>query len=333
MSPLTDAAVARLRSVATWPEFASGRYSVTAGRYRDDQLQDKPVFVQGTYQRGISNLWTGYTGSIIADQYMAVQGGLALSTPVGAFAFDVTHSSASGLDAEEELSGSSSGQSYRLSYSKLVETTRTNFVVAAYRFSSAGYLSFSDFTQSRDATAQSPRRQRNRLQVNVNQPLGDHYGSLFVSGSAQNYWQTGEDGDVGYQAGYSNSFRWGSMSLSASRTETDLGETDTQYMLTLSLPLGHSSHAPHLNSSTTYSDKGDLNSQAGISGSLEHSTSSTTAFMAHAAAPTRTAAAPAGSTPSTVQPAPTSRPATAMAMAIARLAWGSRAASSPTPAA
>ena len=29
MRPLTDAAVARLRSVATWPEFASGRYSVT----------------------------------------------------------------------------------------------------------------------------------------------------------------------------------------------------------------------------------------------------------------------------------------------------------------
>ena len=29
MSPLTDAAVARLRSVATWPEFASARYSVT----------------------------------------------------------------------------------------------------------------------------------------------------------------------------------------------------------------------------------------------------------------------------------------------------------------
>lgn len=255
-------------SVAQLLRPGTGRYSVTAGRYRDDQLQDKPVFVQGTYQRGISNLWTGYTGSIIADQYMAVQGGLALSTPVGAFAFDVTHSSASELDAGEELSGSSSGQSYRLSYSKLVETTRTNFVVAAYRFSSAGYLSFSDFTQSRDATAQSPRRQRNRLQVNVNQPLGDHYGSLFVSGSAQNYWQTGEDGDVGYQAGYSNSFRWGSMSLSASRTETDLGETDTQYMLTLSLPLGHSSNAPHLNSSTTYSDKGDLNSQAGISGSL-----------------------------------------------------------------
>jgi eukaryotic-like serine/threonine-protein kinase len=29
LSPLSDAAVARLRSVATWPEFASGRYTVT----------------------------------------------------------------------------------------------------------------------------------------------------------------------------------------------------------------------------------------------------------------------------------------------------------------
>lgn len=258
-------------SVAQLLRPGTSRYSVTAGKYRDDRLKDEPNFVQGTYQRGISNAWTGYTGGIIADQYLAVQGGLALSTPVGAFAFDATHSSASGLEPLDGLGSSASGQSYRVSYSKLLESTRTNFVVAAYRFSSDGYLSFGDYAQAQDASAASPSRQRNRLQVNVSQPLADGYGSLYLSGFSQNYWQAGKSSDTSYQAGYSNSYRWGSLSLSASRARMDRGETDTQYMLSLSLPLGRSSHAPYLSSSTTWSDKGDLNSQLSVSGALGES--------------------------------------------------------------
>ncbi|MCP1626186.1 fimbria/pilus outer membrane usher protein [Pseudomonas nitroreducens] len=253
-------------SVAQLLRPGTSRYSVTAGKYRDERLANEPNFVQGTYQRGISNQWTGYTGSIIADQYLAVQGGLALSTPVGAFALDGTHSSASGLEARDGLGKSASGQSYRLSYSKLLESTRTNFVVAAYRFSSDGYLSFGDYAQAQDSAANAPYRQRNRLQLNVNQPLADGYGSLFFSGSSQNYWKAGKSSDTSYQAGYSNSYRWGSMSLSAARTQMDRGETDTQYMLSLSMPLGRSSHAPYLSSSTTWSDKGDANSQLSLSG-------------------------------------------------------------------
>ncbi|KES21453.1 MULTISPECIES: fimbria/pilus outer membrane usher protein [unclassified Pseudomonas] len=245
------------------------RYSVTAGKYRDDRLDDTPNFVQGTYQRGISNLWTGYTGSIVAENYLALQGGLALSTPVGAFAFDVTQSHASGLKAGDQ-GGSASGQSFRLSYSKLLESTRTNFAVAAYRFSSDGYLNFADF-----AYARSPEdanyiawRQRNRFQVNLSQPLGERLGSLYLSGSAQNYWNTGKGSDMSYQAGYSNSFSWGSLSLSANRTRALSGETDTQYMLNLSLPLGRFSHAPYLNSTTTRNSNGDINSQLSVAGSL-----------------------------------------------------------------
>ncbi|MBO3277694.1 fimbrial biogenesis outer membrane usher protein [Pseudomonas sp. Milli4] len=244
------------------------RYSVVAGKYRDDRLDDAPAFVQGTYQRGISNLVTGYTGSIVAEQYLAVQGGMALSTSLGAVAFDVTHSQASGLSEARQMGGSPSGQSYRLSYSKLVEPTQTNFVVAAYRFSSEGYLGFGDYAQLRDESAFNTFRQRNRFQVNVSQPLGMNYGSLFLSGSAQNYWNADKGGDMSYQAGYSNGFRWGSFSLSASRTQSERGDNETQYMLSVSLPLGRSAHAPYLSSTTTRSDNGDLNSQLSVSGAL-----------------------------------------------------------------
>jgi outer membrane usher protein len=125
-------------SVAQLLRPGTSRYSLTAGKYRDDWLKSKPRFAQGTYQRGISNRWTGYIGGIIADQYLAVQGGIALSTSLGAFAFDTTHSRASGLQERGGLNSSARGQSSRLSYSKLLESTRTNFVVSAYRFSSEG---------------------------------------------------------------------------------------------------------------------------------------------------------------------------------------------------
>lgn len=255
-------------SVAQLLRPGTSRYSLTAGKYRDDSLKNKPRFAQGTYQRGISNRWTGYIGGIIADQYLAVQGGIALSTSLGAFAFDTTHSRASGLQERGGLKSSARGQSSRLSYSKLLESTRTNFVVSAYRFSSEGYLSFGDFARARDPSAAPARRQRNRFQMNINQPLAKGYGSLFLSGSSQSYWQAGQSRDTNYQAGYSNSYRWGSMSLSASRVESNRGKKITQYMLMLSFPLGRSSRAPYLSSSSTYSDKGDLNNQLNVSGVL-----------------------------------------------------------------
>lgn len=255
-------------SVAQLLRPGASRYSATAGRYRDDRLANEPGFVQGTYQRGISNQLTGYAGGIFAGQYTALQGGLALSTSAGAFAADVTHSSASQLAPRHGLGNSTSGQSYRLSYSKLLESTRTNFVVAAYRFSSDGYLGFADYAQAQDNRALAPRRQRNRLQVNVNQPLAEGYGHLFLSGSSQNYWQTGRSGDTSFQAGYSNSYRWGNFSLSANRARMNRAETDTQYMLSLSLPLGRSRRSAYLSSSTSYSDQGNLHSQLGVSGAL-----------------------------------------------------------------
>ncbi|NTX89118.1 MULTISPECIES: fimbria/pilus outer membrane usher protein [unclassified Pseudomonas] len=245
------------------------RYSLSAGEYRDERLDDAPKFLQGTYQRGLSNLWTGYTGGIVAQNYLALQGGVALSTPVGAFAFDVTRSSASGLDPVHGLGGEASGESYRLSYSKLVESTRTNFAVAAYRFSSEGYLGLGEFAELSDGSGGTGRfRQRNRLQANISQPLADGWGSFYLSGSAQNYWNVDAGSDLSYQAGYSNGWRWGSLNLSASRTRSQSGQSQNQYMLSLSLPLGRAPSSPYLSSSYSRTDNGASDAQLGLSGSL-----------------------------------------------------------------
>ncbi|MCY1506114.1 Outer membrane usher protein HtrE [compost metagenome] len=239
------------------------RFSAVAGRYRDDLLPDEPAFLQGTYQRGLSDRWTGYAGIIAAGQYQAVLGGVAVSTPIGALAADITYSRASGLPGAVPRQ---SGHSYRLSYSKLLERTRTNFVVAAYRFSGSSYLGFADYAQLSSGQPQAFARHRNRFQLNVSQPLGQGRGSFYVSGSAQDYWQPDRAGDVSYQAGYSNTFGRVNVNLAVSRSLAAASGTEMRYMLTLAMPLGRSPGAPYLNSSVSLSGAGDAAAQVGLSG-------------------------------------------------------------------
>lgn len=54
--------------------------------------------------------------------------------------------------------GSLSGQSYRVSYSKLINETNSNITLAAYRFSSSGYMDFLTAMQTREATRRDERQ-------------------------------------------------------------------------------------------------------------------------------------------------------------------------------
>ncbi len=82
-----------------------------------------------------------------------------MNTGLGAVAVDITQSRASGLkNSATGIDEHMQGQSYRATYSKLLPETRTNFTLAAYRFSSDGYLSFGDFAGR--AVARRPRLTR-----------------------------------------------------------------------------------------------------------------------------------------------------------------------------
>lgn len=228
------------------------RYSVTGGQYRDDTLDREPNFAQGTYQYGINNLMTAYTGGIVANSYQSGQGGMAFSTPLGALAADVTLSHATSLPTERAgIKPEMSGQSYRLTYSKLLEATSTNMTIAAYRFNSENFLSLQDYAQvwGRLNERYEFDRQRNRYQLNVNQPVGER-SSFYFSGSKQDYWNRSGT-DTSFQAGYSTGFDWGSVSLSASRTSLDnrnsvstKGDYQNTYMVSVNVPIGMDSGRP-----------------------------------------------------------------------------------------
>ncbi len=248
------------------------RYSVSLGQYRDDSLRSVPNFVQGTYQRGISNRWTGYLGGLFADHYLATQAGVALNTKLGALAADITESRASDLpETQAGIRRDMNGRSYRLTYSKVLDRSRTNFTLAAYRFASEGYLNFSDYARIADSTSDSigvSFRQRNRFQLNVTQPLPGDAGSFYFSGSAQNYWTSGQGSDVTFQAGYNRGFSWGNLGLSASRTRSGTNEAQNQYLLSLSLPLGRSNTSPYLSSMLGVQDQ-RTSLQTTLSGALD----------------------------------------------------------------
>jgi outer membrane usher protein len=241
------------------------RFSVTAGQLRDESLETKPGFAQFTLQHGLTNLVTAYGGAVASSGYVAANIGAALNTKYGAFSADVTA-------AQTQVPGQDvlRGTSLRLSYSKMIAPTNTNITLAAYRFSTAGFLNLSDAASVRDQAmhggdANSDYRERNRVQISINQTLKD-YGSVFLTASSEKYWNR-DHGDTFYQAGYTNSFKYGTYSLTAGRTRNSDGTMTNEFMLSTTIPLGHKQHAPMLSTNLSASG-GATNLQANVSGSL-----------------------------------------------------------------
>jgi outer membrane usher protein len=252
------------------------RFSITTGTYRDTVLDAHPWVAQGIYQRGMTNLLTGYTGAQFSDGYWAGLVGIALNTPLGAVALDVTA-------AGTQVSGVSNGRpgySARISYSKLVPGTNTNFSVAAYRYSTARFYSLRDAIYARNNTAANANvydyRTRSRLQLNINQPIGES-SSLYIAGSSQNYWGSAKGYDLQYQVGLNSSYKRIAYSLYAQRSRLQNSRLSTQVGINLTVPLGRvDSNAKHmfdyLSTNLSRSSDGDSTLQATASGSTSGAT-------------------------------------------------------------
>ncbi|MEB4677620.1 outer membrane usher protein [Enterobacteriaceae bacterium G50] len=223
-----------------------GRWDITAGQVNDDDLHTTPNLVQASFYYGFNNLLTGYTGVQITDNnYAAVLVGLGINTQLGAFAVDVTHAQAN-IPGDQTYQG----QSFRLTWNKLVEATQTSFNVAAYRYSTQKYLGLHDaltlidnakYASEDDGkmTMRNYSRMKNQFTVSVSQPLisaNEDYGSLYLSGSWTDYWADGAS-RAEYNIGYSKGVSWGSFSLNLQRTWDEDGKKDDAIYLNVSIPL------------------------------------------------------------------------------------------------
>ncbi|RDI97220.1 fimbrial biogenesis outer membrane usher protein [Dyella solisilvae] len=132
-------------SVAQLLRPGTTRFDIGVGELRSTLIDHKPTVAQATVQHGFGNLWTGYAGLQASQGYQAVLIGSALNSRFGAVSIDLTQ-------AHAEIPGfsSQSGQSMRISYSKILPETNTSLSVAAYRYSTSGFLSLSDAAVARD---------------------------------------------------------------------------------------------------------------------------------------------------------------------------------------
>lgn len=254
-------------SVAQLQRAGVTRYDVTAGQLRNLPGDDHPNVVQGTVQHGFNNLFTGYTGFQLSDDYAAVLVGGAFNTNAGAFALDLTQ-------ARSTVSGQhSDGRSVRLTWSKVMTDSDTRIAVAAYRHSTSGFLSLSEATQLAawehepyTAAQQQPWYQRNGFTLTLSQPLGASGGQLFANVAYHDYWH-GHGSDTNYQLGYNNQFRRLSYGLSVARTRDEYGRDDTRITLNFSIPLGSSPHAPTFMANLDHDTAGGMQEQAMLNGS------------------------------------------------------------------
>ncbi|CAE1144049.1 Pilus assembly protein PapC [Serratia sp. Tan611] len=260
-------------SVAQLLRPGTHHYDVVVGESSDSRAARRRGLYQLTYQRGLTNTFTGYGGfqSSNADYYSILLG-TGINTPFGALAVDASHSR---THFNGPVSGDNnlSGQSYRVSYSKFVPQTRSNVSIAAYRYSTSGYLDYRTAILMQDEvengrSVQNIYRPKNRFTTTLNQGLTDGYGQLYMTGYTQDYWNKSSHSDLQYQLGYSNNFHSVAFGFNAGRTRNGSSKKETTFMFNLSMPLGGvgMANTPNLTAGLSRDGQGNYGQQLGLSG-------------------------------------------------------------------
>ncbi len=215
------------------------RYQIAAGRLRFGQTTLKNRVLQTSLQYGMNNWLTvnaGFTGS---ERFRAILAGGAFNTPLGAFGLDAISSRTIPVYGKPQ-----SGLTWRVSYSNYFASTKSNIALTATRYPSKGYDSILNIPLHDNENRLTPRfwsaqdRQKHQLQLTLNQPFSDNWGSAYLTAQANDYWnRSGRNTTV--QAGYSNSYKTISYTLSFSRSrEYYTGKSSNNVFLSFSIPIG-----------------------------------------------------------------------------------------------
>jgi len=270
------------------------RWELAAGKVRQPGRGHTPMLAVATYQRGLTDRLTAYGGLTLASGYRAALIGGALNTGVGAFALDATQARAN-VAGQPAMQGTS----LRLSYNRNLPELGTSVGLAAYRYSTRGYLDVAGLIDLRDASARrgpfaggaAPPRARSQLSISINQRLGRGGGQLFLNAARRDYW-SGSGRQTDFTLGYSAQWKSLSYALSAQRTRETVADTrrnaldeispgrrgagvsvrsrltqrDTRLFLSMSIPLGNSVNAPNFSAVLERSSLAGRSGQLSING-------------------------------------------------------------------
>lgn len=243
-------------------------YDTTLGWLRNQQqFEPDSPFGQLTLQHGFNNLLTGYTGATLLPDYGAALVGLGFNTTLGAISFDVTHSR-----LEDPFTQLQQGESYRVTYSRLLRATDTNLTLASYRYSNQDYYSLNEAIQRLDLSGPIAQYEyghsKQRLDVNISQPLGAERGDVYLAWGRNYYWQREGHTDNG-QVGYGSRLGDVNYQLSLQKSWDSQQGNSTVYNLSLSLPLGSKSLSDYLQLQLSHDPVVGDGIQASLSGTLD----------------------------------------------------------------
>ncbi|MTC48289.1 fimbria/pilus outer membrane usher protein [Providencia alcalifaciens] len=258
-------------AVAIMQREGNFKYSLTAGRYRSSNSDSRePKFGQVTAIYGLPYGMTAYGGLVSADNYWSTVSGMGFGLgELGAVSLDVTYARSSLFNGTNKK-----GQSYRAQYSKGLQSTGTTFTLASYRYSTEGYYTFQEINELSNVNSRDlfwlSHNKRQKLQLDISQNILD-YGSLYLSGSQQDYW--GLDGSErfissGYNVNYAG-VNYG-VSYTYSSAVADI-PSDQRVAFNLQIPLSIWSSSTAYDSvwasyNVTTDKDGTILQQAGISG-------------------------------------------------------------------
>lgn len=257
------------------------KYSATTGIYRSyNNSVDKTPLGQGTLIYGLPAGYTAYGGVQVSSKYQSFAFGVGKNLGVlGAISADVTQAWAQQKHQDKEK-----GQSWRVRYSKNFVQTGTNFSMAGYRYATDGYWGMQEVLDSytHDSYYSLRERRRNRAELSLSQNLGAGAGSLGITATREDYWNTNRSMES-YTASYNNSWKGTSYgfnytyNINSSSSNSGTGRRynkDQLFAFNISVPLnllfGESNSTTYLNYMANTSKNGISTNNVSINGtSLE----------------------------------------------------------------
>lgn len=212
------------------------RYSAAAGMHCTSGWGRRGgALLAAGVQYGVADELTLYGSLTAAKNYSAIQVGAATNTPIGAFSADVTQSR-----ADLHRSGRT-GQSLRLGFSRFLDATNTNVVLATYRSSSEHYTPLNEGLARVPLMGESSAavRQRTQFQFGLTQNLGSNLGQLYLSGFTRRFWSSGAS-NMQYQLGYGRNFGPVHVSVNVSHVRSAVAgaSKSNRFYLGVTLPFG-----------------------------------------------------------------------------------------------
>lgn len=254
------------------------KYEISAGRYDSNLTHGsrEADFLLSTAVYGLPQNITVFGGSLLSQDYQAVSVGSGVSLGnIGAFSADVTHST-----AHFDQSGTKTGESYRLRYSKSLTSTGTSVDLTALRYSTRHYFSFNEYNRQgyQPEEGTNPwlmQRRRSSFQTQINQNMSN-WGALHFRLNRDDYWNSSKQ-LTGLSLGYSNTVYGISYGLNYNidriKDSNNHWPENRQFAVNASIPFSlfgpsQNLQAMYATASTTHDNQGRTQNNMGVSGSL-----------------------------------------------------------------